>query len=114
MLFPVLASLATMLPVILVEGALLVMAVVKAREYPRVSMYAGSAAALMLVVGIVSRVLSVTLPMQLRDSGRSISDVTVMMSAVGIGASVLHALALALLVAAVFAEREHRPSASPH
>jgi hypothetical protein len=108
MLIPVLAALATMLPNILVEGALLVMAIVKAREYPKVSMYAGSAAALMLVVGVISRVLSVTLPLQLKDSGRSISDVGVMMSAVGIGSSMLHALALALLVAAVFAERDPR------
>jgi hypothetical protein len=109
-LAPVLTSLATMLPVILVEVALLVMAIVKAREMPKVSMYAGAAASLMLLVGIVSRVLSVAMPMQLRDSGKSVAQIGVTMSVIGITSSLLHALALALLVAAVFAERDGRKS----
>jgi hypothetical protein len=106
MLAPVLSSLVTAIPSALVDVALLSVAVLRWTRHPRVSMLASVSAVMMLLLDVLARAVFVVLPIKLRESGRSMSDLGVIYAVVGGVSGLLHALAVGLLVVAVFADRE--------
>jgi hypothetical protein len=106
-MLPVVAStLLTAIPSLLVDVLLLVLAMSRWARHPRVSMLACSSAVLMLLLDSLSRVAFAILPFKLRESGRSTADLGVVYAVLGGASSLLHAVALGLLVAAVFSERD--------
>jgi hypothetical protein len=110
LLFPVLSSLVTAIPVLIVDVTLVVVAVSRWNRHPRVSMLAAFSGGLMLVLDLLGRAFFTILPLKLHESGKSAADLGIVFAITGGISSLLHAVALGLLVAAVFAER---PSVSP-
>jgi hypothetical protein len=110
MLLSVLPSLLTSLPSVLVDVALMVVAVARWNRHPRVSMLACTSAVMLLVLDLVVRALFAVLPLKLHESGRSMADTGVIYGVLGGVSGLLHAVALGLLVAAVFCDRTPAPS----
>ena len=105
MLAPVLSSLVTAIPSVLVDVVLLVVAVGRWNRHPRVSMLASTSAVMMLVLDLLGRAVFAVLPLKLHQSGRSASELGVIFAVIGGLSGLLHALAVGLLVIAVFSER---------
>lgn len=105
-MLPVVAStLLTAIPSLAVDVLLLVLAMSRWTRHPRVSMLASASAVLMMTLDSLVRVFFATLPMKLRESGRSTAELGSIFAVVGGVSSVLHAIAIGLLVAAVFVDR---------
>lgn len=98
-------SLVAVLPQLVVEGALLALAVSRWNRHPRISMMAAGAGVTLLLLDVVAHPLLSALPMWLTQRGSSLADVTVPLIVAGLVSSVLRAVALGVLIAAVFAER---------
>jgi hypothetical protein len=105
MLSVVLSSLVTSIPTLAVDVALLIVAVSRWNRHPRVSMFAASAGGLLLMLDLLGRAFFTILPLKLRDSGRSVTDMGIVYAVLGGVSSLLHAIAMGLLIAAVFSER---------
>jgi uncharacterized membrane protein len=105
MLPAVLGSLVTALPSLTVYVALLVVAVTRWNRHPRTSMLASTSAVMMMVIDLLSRMVFAILPMKLMESGRTAANLSVIYTILGGLGGVLHAVALGLLVMAVFSER---------
>lgn len=100
-----LSSLVVALPQLVVEGALLAIAVSRWNRHPRVSMLAAGAGVTMLLLDLVAHPLLSMLPLWLTQRGSTATQVGVPLAVAGLASSVLHAVALGVLIAAVFAER---------
>jgi hypothetical protein len=105
MLMLMLSSLVTSIPIVIVDVALMVVAIARWNRHPRVSMLAATSAVVMLVLDVLARAMFVVLPLKLRESGRSVADLGVVYSVLGGVTGLFHAIAVGLLVAAVFADR---------
>ncbi|MDP2270041.1 MAG: hypothetical protein Q8N23_28455 [Archangium sp.] len=105
MLPAVLSSLVTAIPSLLVDVTLLSMAILRWNRHPRVSMLAAVSAVMLLLLDLLGRTVFAILPMKLHDSGRSTSDLGVIYAVLGGVSGLLHAVAMGLLVAAVFSDR---------
>lgn len=110
LLLSVLPALVTSLPAVIVDVVLLVVAVARWNRHPRVSMLAATSGVLMLVLDLLVRALFTILPLKLHESGRSMADTGVLYALLGGVSGLLHALAIALLVAAVFSDRGASPN----
>ncbi|MFZ5439924.1 MAG: hypothetical protein ACOZQL_07930 [Myxococcota bacterium] len=100
-----LSSLVVALPHLVVLVALVALAISRWNRHPRVSMLAASAGVLMLLIDLVAHPLVTALPLWLVEHGRTASEAGIPLAIVGFGSSVLSAIGLGVLVAAVFAER---------
>jgi hypothetical protein len=105
MLAPVLSSLLTAIPSALVDVALLATAVLRWNRHPRISMLASTSAVMMLLLDLLVRATFAVLPLKLRESGRSVSELGVIYAVIGGVSGLLHAVAVGLLVIAVFSDR---------
>ncbi len=105
MLPAVLSSLVTGIPTLLVDVALLSMAIMRWNRHPRVSMLASIAAVMLMLLDLISRSIFVILPTKLEQAGRSMSELGLIYAVVGGLSGLLHAVAMGLLVAAVFSDR---------
>jgi type IV secretory pathway VirB6-like protein len=105
MLMPMLSTLVTAIPSVIIDGTLLAMAVSRWNKHPRVSMYAATAAVMLLVTDLLVRAAFAILPLKLHESGRSASDLGVLYAIFGGISGLFHAVAMGLLVAAVFTDR---------
>ncbi len=101
----VLSSLLTAIPSLLVDVALLSLAIMRWNRHPRVSMLASVSAVMLLLLDLLGRTVFAILPLKLRASGRSVSDLGVIYAVMGGASGLLHAVAMGLLVAAVFSDR---------
>jgi hypothetical protein len=104
-ILPVLASLVTAIPIALVELALLVMAVSRRKRHPRVSMLAGTSAALMFLLDVPGRGLLTVLPTKLLESGSNTAAAASLYGSIELAYFSLYAVALGLLSAAAFIGR---------
>ena len=102
---PVLSSLLTSVPSLIVDVALIALAVSRWNRHPRVSMLAATSGVVLLVLDVVGRAFFAMLPAWASQQGRSVSELGVVFAAAGLVSSGLHAIAMGVLVAAVFAER---------
>lgn len=105
MLPAILSSLVTAIPSLLVDVALLSVAILRWERHPRVSMLAATSAVMMLLLDLLARSVFAILPMKMHDAGRSSADLSVIYAVISGVSGLLHAVALGLLVAAVFTER---------
>ena len=105
MLPAVLSSLVTSIPTLAVDVALLVVAVSRWNRHPRVSMFAASAGGLLLMIDLLGRAFFAILPVKLHESGMAAGSMGIYFAVLGGVSSLLHAIAMALLIAAVFSER---------
>jgi hypothetical protein len=105
MLGVVLASLVTAIPTLLVDVALIAIAVSRWNRHPRVSMLAAFSGGLLFVLDLLGRAFFTILPLKMHETGRSTADLSVVYAVAGGASSLLHAIAMGLLIAAVFAER---------
>lgn len=110
MLLSALPSLVTSIPSVLVDVVLMVVAIARWNRHPRVSMLACTSAVLMLVLDVLVRALFAVLPFRLHESGRSMADTGAIYGVLGGISGLLHAVALGLLVAAVFSDRGPSPA----
>lgn len=108
----VLSSLVTSIPSVIVDVALLVVAILRWNRHPRISMLASTSAVLLLLLDVLARAAFAVMPYKLEESGRSMASLGVLYAVLGGASSLLHALALTLLVVAVFSERGPAPSPS--
>ena len=105
MLIAVLSSLVPSIPTVIVEVTMLAIAVSRWNKHPRVSMLVASSAVLLLMLDLLVRAAYVILPMKMQESGRTIADMGIFYVVLGGASGLLHAIALGLLIAAVFSER---------
>ena len=105
MLPAVLSSLVTSIPTLAVDVVLLVVAVSRWNRHPRVSMFAASAGGLLLMLDLLGRAFFAILPLKLHESGTSPASMGIYYAVLGGASSLLHAIAMSLLIAAVFSER---------
>ncbi len=105
LLGPLLGSLMAGVPGYLVMVATLIIAMSRWQQHPRVSMYAAGGAGTLLVIDVLSRTMMIILQLRLVESGRSAADMGLVFSVASIVSSVLHAIALGVLAAAVFVDR---------
>ena len=110
MLTVVLSSLVTSSPVLAIDVTLLVVAVARWNRHPRVSMLAAFSGGMLLLLDLLGRAFFTILPLKLQQGGRSAADLGIIYAFAGGISSLLHAVAMGLLIAAVFADR---PSVSP-
>ncbi|MGV3620852.1 MAG: hypothetical protein ACO1OB_08545 [Archangium sp.] len=106
MLPMVLGSLVAALPQLLVLVAALIIAMNKWSTLPTVGMYVAAGAGVLLLTTLISRGVLTALPVMWMQNGVSSGDVGLRMTGVSVVTSLLHAIGLGLLVAAVFAQRE--------
>lgn len=105
MLPAILSSLVTAIPSLLVDVALLSVAIMRWARHPRVSMLASTSAVLMLLLDLLGRSVFAILPLKMHQAGRSAGDITLIYGVISGVSGLLHAVALGLLVVAVFTER---------
>lgn len=105
MLLPLLSSLVTSLPTLVIDVVLLVVAIARWNQHPKVSMLAATSSVLLLVGDLLFRAAFTVLPLKAVESGRDPSDLTLMYGVLSVASGLVHALALGLLVAAVFSDR---------
>jgi len=104
-ILPLLSALVTMLPTVIAEVVVVVVAVSRWNRHPKISMLATTAMLVMLVVEVVGRSASVLLPMRMMGEGRSTAELGMIFAVLGGVSSMVHAIALGLLAAAIFGER---------
>lgn len=107
-----LSSLLTSVPSLVVDVALIALAVSRWGRHPRVSMLAATAGVVLLVLDVVGRAFFALLPAWASQQGRPVSELGAIYAAVGLVSSALHAVAMGVLVAAVFTERGTAPGAT--
>ncbi len=105
MLPAVLSSLVTSIPTLAVDVVLLIVAVARWNRHPRVSMFAAAAGGLLLMLDLLGRAFFAILPLKLHESGTSTASMGLYYAVLGGASSLLHAIAMSLLIAAVFSER---------
>lgn len=101
----VLSSLLTGLPTTIVDVVLIAVAVAKWNKHPQASMFAAAGGGLLLALDVFARAAFMILPIKLRESGRTAAELGTMLSAMGLLSSLLHAVAMGLIIAAIFGER---------
>ncbi|MFT3711155.1 MAG: hypothetical protein QM817_26295 [Archangium sp.] len=104
-LLMMLSTLATGLPTFIVDVVLIAMAVAKWNKHPQVSMYAAGGGSFLLLLDLLFRSLFVILPMKLRENGMAPAQMSVYLGAMSVVGSLLHAVAMGLLIAAIFSDR---------
>jgi hypothetical protein len=110
LLMVALGSLVTSIPSVLVDITLLVVAMSRWNRHPRISMLACTSGVLMLVLDVLVRAVFAILPLKLRESGHSTTEMGVIYSVMGGVSGLAHAVAIGLLVAAVFSDRQPSPA----
>ena len=83
----------------------IVIALVKWRDHPQVSMLALVGLGLGLLIGIVGAMVSVWLPIELQHAGKTIEEVGITMGLVGLARATAEAVSLALVITAIFIGR---------
>lgn len=104
-LLPMLSTLVAAIPSMLIDGVLIGLAVSRWNRHPRASLFAASAGGLLLMLDVIGRLAMTWLPMRMRERGQDLTSMTTTLVAVGGINTLLHAVAMGLVVAAVFADR---------
>jgi hypothetical protein len=107
-LIETLSALATYTPVIIVWVIGIALALSRWRRHPRVSQLALIAIAISIVNLVVNRFLVSWLPMAMRDSGWTTTQIGSIFAAIGIITSLIGAVAWALVLCAIFGWRNGR------
>lgn len=103
---PVLSALLPAIPIVGTLVLLIVLAVTRWNAHPRVSMFAVSGLGLELFLTVVSRTVFTLLPMWMQQNGESMSRYGMISAGLGVVLSLFHAIAMGLIGAAIFAERQ--------
>ena len=93
------------LPAVAVHLVGIILAVTRWRRHSNVSSIAVFGLGLSLLVTIVGRLVSVALPLTMRESGRTIAEVSTMMGVFAGVTTLFEAAALGLLIGAIFGWR---------
>ncbi len=104
--FVTLSSLLIQLPLLLVWLVGIILALFFWRQHPRVSLLALIAISLLFVEDIASTFLNMWLPLTLRNGGLGIGRLNLLLPIIGVGESVVRAIAWGLLLAAIFGWRK--------
>ena len=107
-LLPALAAIAMATPVIIVWVIGIAMALSRWRRHPRVSLFALIGCAVMVVITIVSRFLTISLPAMMAHRGWTFSQLGPIFTAIGVVTSLISAGAWALVICAIFGWRDQR------
>jgi len=107
-LITTLSVLVVSLPVIIVWVIGIALALSRWRRHPQVSRFALIAFAISIVNMVVNRFLTVWLPMTMRDSGWTTTQIGTMFTAIGIITALISATAWALVLCAIFGWRDGR------
>lgn len=107
-LLPLGATLLSALPALAVDVALLAVAIARWNRHPRVAMYAATSGGLLLMLDSIGRLAMTWLPMRAMGSGQSVADTGTSLMLVGGVMSLVHALAMGLVVVAIFIDRDAR------
>ena len=105
LLFASLSQLAVRIPVLIVYGVAIALAVARWNRHPQVSMYVVIAMSVLTLELLSGTVLSTVLPMKLHESGRSAAQIGVVFAVWGIVTSVISAACWGLIIAAIFSAR---------
>jgi len=105
-LFPILSAIATSTPVIIVWMIGIGLALSRWRRHPRVSQFALIAIVISFVNLVVNRFISIWLPLKMRDSGWTNTQIGSFFAVVGIITALISAAAWALVICAIFGWRD--------
>lgn len=103
-----LAVISVSLPVIIVWVIGIALALSRWRRHPRVSQFALIACAVMIINTVVSRSLTVWMPLAMRDYGWTTAQIGSIFTAIGIISALISAAAWALVICAIFGWRDQR------
>ncbi|HEU0178929.1 MAG TPA: hypothetical protein VFV58_32085 [Blastocatellia bacterium] len=107
-LLPILSAITISLPVIIVWVIGIAMALSRWRRHPRVSLFALIGCAVMIVNSIVSRVVTISLPVTMAHRGWTYSQLGPIFTAIGVVSALISAGAWALVICAIFGWRDQR------
>jgi len=107
-LIPTLSAIAISTPAIIVWAIGIVLALSRWRRHPRVSQFALIACAVMIVNLVVGRFLTIWLPIKMRDSGWTMSQIGPIFTAIGLITALISAAAWTLVICAIFGWRDQR------
>jgi hypothetical protein len=102
---PLLSTLVSSIPSMVVDGVLIALAVSRWNRHPRASLFAASAGGFLLMLDVIGRLAMTWLPMRMQARGNDLTSMTTTLVVVSGVTTVLHAVAMGLVVAAVFADR---------
>ena len=112
MLLDLAVALAPSIPLMGVQVALLVLAVKRRNRHARVSMFAATSAVVMLLADLITHAGFAIFPLRLFVETQSPTQLSGILGVVRAVSAILNAVALAILVAAVFCDRAVGPAAS--
>lgn len=101
----VLMSMAGACPMLLTQVVGLVLAIARWQRHPRVSMLLATSMVVEVVLLLVTRVAYTVIPQRLVSDGSSAASVGTTMAIVGGVTSLVHAVSLGVLIAAVLSDR---------
>ena len=105
-LIPTLGAIAVSTPIIIVWVIAIVLALLRWQRHPRVSQFVIIACAVMIVNLVVSRFITIWLPITMRDRGWTMSQIGLIFSAIGIVSALIAAAAWVMILCAIFGWRE--------
>ncbi|MFO0597843.1 MAG: hypothetical protein U0228_21255 [Myxococcaceae bacterium] len=98
-------SLFSALPNAIVDIALIAVAVSRWNKHPNISMLAAGGGGLLLALDTIGRFFFVYMPMRMRQEGTDMATMSSTIAVTSMVAAVLHAIAMGLVVGAVFSDR---------
>jgi hypothetical protein len=107
-LIPTLSAIAVSTPLILVWVIGIVLAFSRWQRHPRVSQFTLIACAAMIANIVVGRFLTIGLPITMRDSGWTTSQIGLIYAAIGIVSALIAAAAWIMILCAIFGWRDGR------
>ena len=108
----VIVSILVQSPLYLVWLAGLVYSLLQLGKHPKAAVLALVGIVIVMLNGLLSSVVSLWLPQSLMESGSSVEGMTTVLTAVGIGRSLLGALGWALVIVAIYRGRSVEGEAS--
>jgi hypothetical protein len=96
------------LPVIIVWVIGIALALSRWRRHPRVSQFALIACAVMIINTVVTKFLTIWMPLAMRDNGWTSAQIGSIFAAIGIITALISAAAWALVICAIFGWRDQR------
>jgi hypothetical protein len=99
-------NLVTTTPIFIVWAIGIVLALSRWRRHPRASQFTIVALIVMIVVTVATRIIYILLPMTMRSSGWSPTEMAIIYNVIGIGSTLIQAIAWAMILWAIFGWRD--------